>query len=39
MPGQNVYQPAKFKPMVNWIYDVLLWLFSGTEMYGDEGVE
>ncbi|RPB24062.1 hypothetical protein L211DRAFT_204556 [Terfezia boudieri ATCC MYA-4762] len=28
MPGQNVYQPAKFKPMVNWIYDVLLWLFS-----------
>lgn len=35
MPGQNVYQPAEFKPMVNWIYDVLLWLFSGTEMHGD----
>ena len=34
MPGQNIYQPAEFKPMVNWVYDVLLWLFSGTRYMG-----
>ena len=30
MAGAQIYNPQEFMPMVNWMYDIVLWSFSST---------